>query len=76
MHQESSNVDLPDYLSMFMIFGYSNVPDNTIDISEFFYDDQESESNVNFFDYLIKNRKMQNNIYNYSPQAIYFKSIY
>ena len=74
MPQDNSNNVLPDYLSMFMIFGYLNSPDDTIDISELFYD-QESELNVNFFDYLTKKTRMENNIYNNNYKAIYFPAI-
>ena len=66
---------LPDYLSIFMIFGYTTGTDSTIDISNLFYEETE-KSNINIFEFLYKDFKLENNIFGYSPlKAIKFTYI-
>ena len=55
-----------DYLSMFMIFGYANGTDSTIDISKYFYNGN-SDYNNKFFWFLLKNLTIENNIFGYFP---------
>ena len=50
--------------SILMIFGYANYTDNTIDISDYFMDDN-SNNNKNLFDKLLENIKIENNIFQY-----------
>ena len=66
---------LPDYLSIFMIFGYTTGTDSTIDISNLFYEETE-KSNINIFEFLYKDFKLENNIFGYYPlEAIKFTYI-
>ena len=66
---------MPDYLSIFMIFGYTTGTDSTIDISKLFYEETE-KSNINIFKFLYKDFKLENNIFGYSPlKAIKFTYI-
>ena len=73
MPKDQPSVDLPDYLSIFMIFGYTKGTDSIIDISKLFYEEKE-ESNI--FEFLYKNFTLENNIFGYSPlKAIKFSFI-
>ena len=58
--------NFPDYLSMFMIFGYANGTDSIIDISKYFYNDNPDYKNK-FFWFLYKNLTIENNIFGYFP---------
>ena len=53
-----------DQFSIFMMFGYANGTDGTIDISEFFMDDYIN-SNKNIVTELTKNIIIENNIFGY-----------
>ena len=69
------NDDFGDYLSMFMIFGYASGTDTIIDISKFFYN-ENTNSNNEFFLFLLKNLTIENNIFGYYPmKAIYLTYI-
>ena len=58
-----------------MIFGYTTGTDSTIDISKLFYEETE-KSNINIFEFLYKDFKLENNIFGYSPlEAIKFTYI-
>ena len=50
---------------MFMIFWYPNGTDSIINIKEYFYNAQDS--NNDFFEFLMMNRIIENNIFGYSP---------
>ena len=54
-----------DYYSILMIFGYANYTDKEIDISVYFMDDNENNSN-NLFDILLQGNEIENNIFQYS----------
>ena len=56
-----------NYFSIFMIFGYPNGTDSTIDISKFIFDGELNniQPNNNFFDILFDNYKIGNNIFDY-----------
>ena len=54
-----------ELLSLFMIFGYPNGTDSTVNISEYFY--KENKPNHEFFKLLYKNFKIENNIFGFLP---------
>ena len=65
--------DNNNYFSMFMIFGYANGTDSTIDISYFLNnigDNQNNQNNNIFFEFLYKNLTIENNIFGYIPEEI------
>ena len=57
--------DSRNYFSLFMIFGYANGTDRTIDISDFFIYKENDESYPNFCEILYENFTIENNIYDY-----------
>ena len=58
-----------------MIFGYAEGIDKTIDLSKFIYN-KDLGPNINFFDFLLKNFTLENNIFLYMPlKAIRFTYI-
>ena len=63
------NPNFAEYLSMFMIFGYANGTDSTIDISQFLFKEEFTEEN-NFFWFLYNNLTIQNDIFGYFPIGI------
>ena len=60
-----------NYFSMFIIFGYPNGTDSTINISDFLFDGDENDIQLdninNFYDFLFKNYTIENNIFEYEP---------
>ena len=56
-----------ELLSLFMIFGYSNGTDSIIDISQYFYKEDESQMK-DLFNLLYENFTLENNIFGYSLQ--------
>ncbi len=58
------------YLSMFMIFGYANGTDSTIDISQFLFKEDYNNIDNNFFWFLFQNLTIENNIFGYFPIGI------
>ena len=64
-----NNINFAEYLSMFMIFGYANGTDSTIDISKFLFK-KNNEGDNNFFDFLYKNLTIENDIFGYVPIGI------
>ena len=64
-HNEDFNI----YLSLFMVFGYVNGTDSTIDISKVIFKEEYNIKN-NFFNYLFKNLSIENNIFGYLPLGI------
>ena len=63
------NEDSNNDLSIFMAFGYTNGTDNIIDISKFLFKEKYDDSN-NFFMFLFKNLRLENNIFGYLPYGI------
>ena len=55
-----------NYLSMFMVLGYSNGTDTTINISKFIFKENHRIEN-NFFTFLYKNFTIENNFFGYQP---------
>ena len=59
-----------NYFSMFMIFGYPNGTDSTINISDFIFNgdinDIQLDNINNFYDFLFKNYTIENNIFEYN----------
>ena len=51
--------------SILMIFGYANITDKMFDISDYFMDDDNNNSN-NLFDKLLENVEIENNIFSYT----------
>jgi hypothetical protein len=63
----SSTVKNPSIFSIFMIFGYANGTDNTIDISPYLMDTGEYNNVNNLVTALLKNMTIDNNIFGYIP---------
>ena len=55
-----------DMCSLLIVFGYSNGNDISIDISPYLLDSDNSNININIFDFFLSSRKIDNNIFNYS----------
>ena len=65
------NFNDDNYLSIFMIFGYTNGTDSIIDISEILYLEAESnEWDNSFYDFLLQYLTIENNIFNYVPAGV------
>ena len=64
-----SNQNYADYLSIFMVFGYANGTDSTVDISKFIFK-ENFELDNNFFLFLFQNLTIENNIFGYHPTGI------
>ena len=58
-----------ELLSLFMIFGYSNGTDSIIDISQYFYKEDESQMK-DLFNLLYENFTLENNIFGYYPSGL------
>ena len=63
----SSTIKNPNIFSIFMIFGYANGTDNTIDISPYLMDTGEYKDTNNLVKDLLKNMTIDNNIFGYIP---------
>ena len=61
---------------IFLMFGFPNGTDSEIDIYPFLMDSDDYNETNNFFDYLIENMTIENNIFGYIPHSeITFSSI-
>ena len=56
-----------ELLSLFMIFGYPNGTDTTIDIREYFYNENPGTDKHKFIKFLLDNLTIENNIFGYVP---------
>ena len=63
----SSTVTTNEISSIFMIFGFGNGTDFTIDISIYLMDTGEYNSDHNLVDKLLENLSIDNNIFGYIP---------
>ena len=59
--------DWINFFSIFMIIGYSNGTDSTIDISSFFSNSDNFDIDINFTSFLYDNLTIDNNIFGYIP---------
>ena len=67
LNEEAKSEIFINYFSIFMIIGYANGTDSTIDISSYFSDSGNYDVNINFSSFLFENLTIDNNIFGYIP---------